>query len=68
MIGGGRWARARVAQEIEGNRFVVETDGPNVKVSWQVTGIRQDTFAEKHRIPVEEDKPESERGRYLYAP
>ena len=36
-----------------------------MKVSWQVTGIRQDAYAEKHRIPVEEDKPEDERGTYL---
>jgi hypothetical protein len=68
VIGGGEWARARVAQEVEVNRFVVETDRPQVRVSWQVTGIRQDTFAEKHRIPVEVDKPESERGRRLHAP
>jgi hypothetical protein len=34
-------------------------------VSWQVTGIRKDPYAEKSRIPVEEDKPESERGQYL---
>jgi hypothetical protein len=27
-----------------------------MKVSWQVTGIRQDAFANEHRIPVEEDK------------
>jgi hypothetical protein len=37
-----------------------------VEVSWQVTGIRKDPFAEKHRIPVEEDKPEDERGAYLH--
>jgi hypothetical protein len=36
-----------------------------VKVSWQVTGIRQDAYAERHRIPVEEWKDSAERGRYL---
>jgi hypothetical protein len=30
-----------------------------------VTGIRQDAWANAHRIPVEEDKPEAERGSYL---
>ncbi len=44
----------------------VENDGPGVKVSWQVTGIRKDAFAEQHRIPVEQDKPQAERGRCLY--
>ena len=30
-----------------------------------MTGIRQDAWANKHRIPVEEEKPEVERGFYL---
>jgi hypothetical protein len=48
-------------------RFVqIQTDEPGVKVSWQVTGIRQDPYAEAHRIPVEEDKPRQEVGRYLH--
>jgi len=29
-------------------------------------GIRQDAYANKHRIPVEETKPEVERGSYLH--
>jgi len=29
-------------------------------VSWQVTGIRKDAFANEHRIPVEENKPPTE--------
>ena len=37
-----------------------------MKVSWQVTGIRQDAWANAHRIPVEEEKPEVERGFYLH--
>ena len=46
-------------RKIEGGAFVVQTDLPRVEVSWQVTGIRQDAYAEKHRIPVEEDKPDA---------
>jgi hypothetical protein len=37
-----------------------------MKVSWQVTGIRQDPYAKAHPIQVEEDKPAKERGYYLY--
>ena len=66
VIGGGAWARARVARRIEGNRFVIETDVPATEVSWQVTGIRKDAFAEQNRIPVEEMKPEGQRGKYLH--
>jgi len=62
----GTFAQAIVAEEIKGNRFTVKTSAPNVKVSWQVTGIRHDAYASKHRIAVEERKPEGERGLYLH--
>jgi len=62
----GQFAQAIVASEISGNRFTIKTDQPGVKVSWQVTGIRQDAYANKHRIPIEEEKPERERGFYLH--
>ena len=62
----GTFAQAIVAEKIKGNRFVIKTSAPKVEVSWQVTGIRQDAFANKHRIPVEEAKPERERGYYLH--
>ncbi|MEW5979976.1 MAG: hypothetical protein AB1898_29620 [Acidobacteriota bacterium] len=62
----GEFAAAMVAKEIENNRFIIKTDKPAVKVSWQVTGIRQDAYANAHRIKVEEEKPASERGHYLH--
>ena len=37
-----------------------------MRVSRQVTGIRQDLWARKHRIPVEEEKPANQRGLYHY--
>jgi hypothetical protein len=37
-----------------------------MKVSWNVTGIRKDPWANAHRIQVEEDKPDKERGYYMY--
>ncbi len=61
----GQFAQAIVGQKIRDNRFVIRTDKPNVEVSWQVTGIRQDAWANAHRIPVEEAKPEVERGSFL---
>jgi hypothetical protein len=67
VIGNGtEWARARVYREVNGNRFTIQTDHPGVKVSWLVTGIRKDAFAEAQRIPVEEEKPTDERGTYLH--
>jgi hypothetical protein len=61
-----QFAQAIVASEIMDNSFVIKTDKPHVKVSWTVAGIRQDTYANAHRISVEEDKPAEERGRYLH--
>ena len=62
----GTFAQAIIAEEISNNRFTIKTSEPRVKVSWQVTGIRQDVFANSHRIPVEELKNENERGHYLH--
>ena len=62
----GTFAQAIVGDEIKDNRFTIKTNAAKVKVSWQVTGIRQDAFANQNRIKVEEDKPERERGYYLH--
>jgi len=67
VIGGGeQWALARISQEIEDNRFVIQTSAPNVRVSWQVTGVRHDPWANAHRVVVEKEKPKSEQGHYLF--
>ena len=58
----GKRASAAVEREIENGAFTTKTDHPNVKVSWQVAGIRQDAAAKANRLPVEEYKPEAERG------
>jgi hypothetical protein len=47
-------------------RFKVAGGTSGMKVSWQVTGIRKDPYANAHRIRVEEDKPAKERGYYTY--
>jgi hypothetical protein len=62
----GQFAQAIVARKIKDNTFTIKTSAPGVEVSWQVTGIRQDAWANAHRIPVEQDKSESERGYYLH--
>ncbi len=62
----GQFAQAIVASKVNGNRFAIKTNQPGVEVSWQVTGIRQDAYANKHRIQVEELKSERERGYFLH--
>jgi hypothetical protein len=60
------FAMAKVVGEMRDGRFRIRTSEPDVTVSWQVTGIRQDAFANANRIPVEQDKPLGERGSYLH--
>ncbi len=62
----GQFAQAIIAREVRGNRFLIRTDKPNVKVSWQVTGVRSDPWANENRIIVEEEKPDAERGTFLH--
>jgi hypothetical protein len=62
----GQFAQAIVATEINNNRFTIRTDKPNVKVSWQVTGVRQDAFAKAHPMVVEQAKEAGLRGYYLH--
>ncbi|HEY0701618.1 MAG TPA: hypothetical protein VGD60_02525 [Candidatus Acidoferrales bacterium] len=62
----GQFAQAIVATEMADRKFSIRTDKGNVKVSWQVTGIRQDAWANAHRMPIEEAKPPIEQGHYLH--
>jgi hypothetical protein len=61
-----QFAQPIVAKKIANNRFVIRTSKPNVEVSWQVTGIRYDAYADTYRIPVEENKVAGEQGYYLH--
>jgi len=61
----GGFAPVFIAEEIKSNRFKIAGGKASMKVSWQITGIRHDAYANAHRIPVEEEKAASERGAYL---
>jgi hypothetical protein len=62
----GQFAQAIVAAEITNGSFTIKTSKPGVKVSWQVTGIRQDAWANAHRIQVEVDKAQRDQGHYIH--
>jgi hypothetical protein len=64
-IVGSRGWNARVTKQIEGNRFTIETDQPNVQVSWQVTARRNDPYMRAHPFQVEQAKTGLEQGRYV---
>jgi hypothetical protein len=62
----GGFAPAHIAEKIKNNRFKIAGGSPGMEVSWMVTGIRHDPYANAHPIPVEEDKPADEQGKYLH--
>jgi len=62
----GGYAPVYIAEEIAGNRFKIAGGATGLKVSWQVTGVRKDAWAEAHRIVVEADKKPEQRGRYIH--
>jgi hypothetical protein len=55
-----------IANKISDNRFKIAGGKAGMEVSWMVTGIRKDAYAEAHRIPVEEMKKPEERSYYLH--
>ncbi|MFN8496958.1 MAG: hypothetical protein U0641_03815 [Anaerolineae bacterium] len=61
----GQFAQAIVAKELGGGEFVIRTDKPNVKVSWQVSGVRSDPSALASRYKTVEDKTGDAKGTYL---
>jgi hypothetical protein len=62
----GQFAQLVVAEEISHHQFRIKSDKPNIKVSWQVTGVRRDAYAKAHPLQIEVDKTVRERGFYLY--
>jgi hypothetical protein len=55
-----------VASELHKGKFQIAGGKAGSKVSWQVTGVRNDAWAKANEIPVEEEKNHRERGHYLH--
>ena len=64
----GTFAQAMISREYAKGSFDIATDRPNVKVSWQITGIRQDAYAQEHPIVVETDKAGADVGTQQFVP
>jgi hypothetical protein len=62
----GTFTQVIVCEKVQHNQFKIKTKKPNVEVSWQVTGIRNDAFAKQNRIPNTVEKPTEEKGLYLH--
>ncbi len=54
-----------ISEEISANQFSIAGGVAGARVSWEVTGIRQDPSATHSPIVVEKDKLEQHKGKYL---
>lgn len=63
----GDYAPIYIARKMQGTSFKIAGGKPEMEISWQVTGIRQDAWACTHRICAEEEKPPAEQGYYLHS-
>jgi hypothetical protein len=63
----GTFSQAIIVEKVNNNQFKVKTDKPNVEVSWQVTGVRHDKYANAHRVVPEVEKEPMYKGYYLHA-
>jgi hypothetical protein len=55
-----------VSKEISDGSFEIAGGSEGLKVSWQVTAVRDDAYAKAHRTHTEVEKPANEKGKYLY--
>jgi hypothetical protein len=62
----GGFASVYVAEEVSGSRFRIAGGKSGIKVSWQLTGLRKDPWAQAHPLVVEEEKPANEKGHYRH--
>lgn len=60
----GTFAQAIIKEKIRKNVFVIQTNQPNVEVSWSVTSVRSDKFAQEYPILPEVEK--ELKGTYLH--
>jgi hypothetical protein len=61
----GGYAPVFVSSEVQNNRFRISGGKAGLKVSWQVTGVRNDAYVRFHGYTAEEKKPANEKGLYL---
>jgi hypothetical protein len=62
----GGYAQIFISEKLNNNQFKIAGGNPGLEVSWQITGIRQDPYANQHRIEVEVEKEEKFKGQYLH--
>ncbi|MFC4261825.1 hypothetical protein ACFOWM_02950 [Ferruginibacter yonginensis] len=62
---GGTFAQAIISKEIANNTFEIATNQPNVKVSWEVKGVRNDARLQQFPFVAVEEKKAADKGKYI---
>ena len=62
---GGTFAQAMISKEVNNNKFEIATNQPNVKVSWEVKGVRNDAHMQKFPFQAVTQKSGTQKGQYV---
>ena len=58
----GKCSPVYVSRKLSNNHFAIDGGDPGMEVSWQVTGVRSDSWARANPLQVEVDKNGANRG------
>ncbi len=62
----GGYSQVFIEQEVNGNQFKIAGGTPGLKVSWEVSGVRNDPWMRDHPYQSVMEKTGDEKGRYYY--
>jgi hypothetical protein len=62
----GAPASLYIAQEIQNNTFQIAGGNPGMKVSWTVTGVRNDPYVQAYKRSAVEEKSAAVKGQFLH--
>ncbi|HFA49141.1 MAG TPA: hypothetical protein ENJ95_08995 [Bacteroidetes bacterium] len=63
---GGAAPSLHISEEVDNNVFSIAGGLPGMKVSWEVTGVRNDPYFQDHPYQAVQEKTEKDKGHYYY--
>ena len=61
----GSFAQAIIKKEVADNQFIIKSNRPNVRISWQITGVRNDRNMQYAPFLAETEKEGLNKGKYM---
>ena len=62
---GGSFAQAIISKEVNNNQFEIASNQPNIKVSWEVKGVRNDKRMQQNPFTAVAEKAAKDKGKYI---